>query len=176
MNDSLTEGYLRWLGSQIRDEEQHPRYLGLFEIMFQKEFEWTVHNDENRNGDGLELRAEYCYAHHIREGSLRRLGSHARFLEVLIGLSRRLKFAAGGDAPGWAWTLVTNLELHKMRDPMTHRKADKVNDILDTVIWRTYNPDGCGGFFPLAWPDDDQTRVELWYQMAAFIDELHPEH
>jgi hypothetical protein len=51
-----------------------------------------------------------------------------------------------------------------------------VEDILDTCIWRTYQPDGQGGFFPLAWPEEDQTKVELWYQIAAYIDELHPEH
>lgn len=176
MNDALTEGYFRWLSSQVRDEEATPSYGGLFNVMFQKEFEWTIPNDENRNGDGLDLRAEYCYANHIREGSLRSLGPRARFLEVLIGLSRRLKFAAGGTAQGWAWVLVTNLELHRMRDPMGPRRAEKADGILDTVIWRNYDPDGCGGFFPLAWPDEDQTRVELWYQMAAFIYELHPEH
>lgn len=176
MNDALTEGYLRWLGSQIRDADESPTYWGLFSVMFEKKFEWEVQNDENRNADGVELRAEYCYANHARQNALNPLGPNARFLEVLIALSRRMRFAAGGSAQQWAWLLICNLELQKLRDPLMPSKARKADDILDTVIWRRYNPDGCGGFFPLAWPDEDQTQKELWYQMAAYIGELHPEH
>lgn len=172
MSNPLTEDYLRWLASQIRDEEQSPTYWDLFSIMFEKDFEWKVHNDDNRLQDGLDLRAEYCYANRVRAGSLHFLGQ-ARFLEVLIGLSRRMAFTAGGDAQGWAWQFVINLELTRMSDPLTRRKSRKVNDILDTVIDRTYDPDGVGGFFPLTRPDEDQTQKELWYQMAAYIDEMH---
>jgi hypothetical protein len=175
MSNPLTEDYLRWLVPQIRDEEQSPTYWDLFRAMFEKEFEWQVPNDDNRLQDGLDLRAEYCYANHIRAGSLRKLGQ-ARFLEVLIGLSRRMSFAAGESAQGWAWQFVENLELTRMTDPLSRRKQHKVDEILDTVIWRTYTPDGVGGFFPLSWPDEDQTKKEIWYQMAAYIDELNPDH
>lgn len=174
MNNPLSEDYLRWLEPQVRDEQytQGQQYWGLLSIMFEKEFEWTVFNDDNRVQDGLDLRAEFCFANHIRADALKDLGQ-CSFLEVLIGLSRRLAFAAGGTANGWAWQLVTNIELHKMSDPLSRRKVRRIDDVLDTVIWRTYQPDGVGGFFPLAWPDEDQTQKELWYQMAAFIDELH---
>lgn len=173
MSNPLAEDYLRWLGPQIRDEDKTPTYWDLFGIMFEKEFEWKVPNDDNRLQDGVDLRAEYCYANHIRRGSLTRLGQ-ARFLEVLIGLSRRMSFNAGGTAQGWAWQFILNLELSRMTDPLLRGKQRKTDDILDTVIWRTYTPDGVGGFFPLAWPDEDQTQKELWYQMAAYIDEMHP--
>jgi hypothetical protein len=177
MTDSLAEEYLRWLAPQIRDEQytQDQEYWDLLSIMFEKEFEWLVPNDDNRLVDGLDLRAEFCFANHIHTNALESLGQ-CSFLEVLIGLSRRLAFAARGSAHGWAWQLIVNLELNEMSDPLTKRKVRKVDDILDTVIWRTYNPDGTGGFFPLAWPDEDQTKKELWYQMAAYIDELHPGH
>jgi hypothetical protein len=175
MSNPLTEDYLRWLGPQIRDEEKFPTYWDLFRIMFEKEFEWKIPNDHNRLEDGLDLRAEFCYANRIRAGSLRKLGQ-ARFLEVLIALSRRMSFAASGSAQGWAWQFVTNLELNRMSDPLTRRKFLKVNDSLDTVIQRTYTPDGVGGFFPLTRPDEDQTQKEIWYQMAAYIAELNPDH
>jgi|RhiMetStandDraft_4_1073278.scaffolds.fasta_scaffold10688_3 hypothetical protein len=175
MSNPLTEDYLRWLIPQIRDVEQSPTYWDLFRTMFEKEFEWFVPNDDNRLQDGLELREEYCHDNHIRYGSLNYLGP-ACFLEVLIGLSRRMEFAAGGSARGWAWHFVENLELSRMTDPLTRRKQRKVDEILDTAIHRTYTPDGVGGFFPLAWPDEDQTQKEIWYQMAAYINELNPDH
>lgn len=176
-NHPLAEDYLRWLASQIREEEKSKEYWDLFSIMFEKEFaeDWLVPNDGNRLVDGLDLRVEFAHAQHIRVDAMQNLGP-CSFLEVLIGLSRRLAFAAGGSAPGWARQLVMNLELDKMSDPLTRRKARQVDDILDNVIRRTYDPDGTGGFFPLAWADEDQTKKELWYQMAAYIDELHPEH
>lgn len=173
---SLSEDYLRWLEPQTREENDDPgrNYWGLLTIMYEKEFVWLVPNDDNRIVDGLDLRVEFCYSQHIRPDALKHLGP-CSFLEVLIGLSRRLSFTAGGSAPGWAWQLAINLELHKLFDPLSRRKQIRVHDILDTVIWRTYMPDGSGGFFPLAWPDDDQTKIEIWYQMANYVEEIHPE-
>jgi hypothetical protein len=175
MSDPLSEEYLRWLAPQIREEEDQVQYWDLVSLLYEKEFVWTVHHDDNRLADGMDLRIEYAYVAGVSRAQMKALGP-CSFLEVLIGLSRRLSFAAGGSAPVWAWIMLGNLGLHKMVDPLNRRKVRKVDDILDTVIGRTYNPDGVGGFFPLAWPDDDMTQVELWYQMAAYIEELHPEH
>lgn len=143
--------------------------------MFEKQFVWTVAYDDNRMADGLELRAEFAHENDLPVSIMERLGP-CSFLEVLIGLSKRLAFSAGGEAPGWAWQLLGNLELHRMTDPLRSAKERKAHELMDTCIWRTYRPDGQGGFFPLAWPDDDMTQVELWYQMSAYIAELHPEH
>jgi hypothetical protein len=59
-----------------------------------------------------------------------------------------------------------------MYDPLSRTKARRANAILDRVIRREYEPDGTGGFFPLQNPLEDQTQVEIWYQMAAYINEL----
>lgn len=177
-NDQLIEGYLRWLEPQLRDGRDNRGnkvYWDLLNLMFEKEFVVVNPMDENRAVDGCDLRVEFSREKRLRPNALEGLGS-CSFLEVLIGLSRRVAFAAGGTAPGWAWTLLDNLELLRMSDPLSRFKARKANEIVDAVIHRNYMPDGTGGFFPLAWPDDDQTRVELWYQMHAYISELHPEH
>lgn len=178
MSNPHTEDYFRWLTSLIRNGQdfQGRTYWDLLSIMFEKVFvDSPVPHDDNRIVDGLDLREDFCYEKRLRPHSLRNLGP-CSFLEVLIGLSRRVAFAAGGSAENWAWQLIVNLELDKMPDPITRNKVRKVNHILDTVIARTYAPDGSGGFFPLAWPDEDQTEKEIWYQMAAYIDEMHPEH
>lgn len=174
----LAEDYFRWLAPQIREEHDPNRtHWGLVQIMHEKEYaqDRLVHNDHNRLKDGLALRTRFCYAHHIHPGSLSDLGP-CSFLEVLIGLSHRMAFDLGGSPPGWAWCLVLNLELDKLADPVGERKASKIHTILDRCIHRDYAPDGFGGFFPLAWPNEDQRYVEIWYQMAAWINERHPEH
>src|SRR4051794_4815674 len=177
MSNPLAEDYLRWLAPQIREDQyaQDGSYWDLLSIMFETPFREFVPNDDNRVQDGLDLRGEFCYAQHIRVDALKNLGP-CSFLEVLIGLSRRLSFAAGGTSQGWAWQLIVNLEWDRMSDPLTRRKVRKVDRILDTVMDRTYLPDGYGGFFPLTEPDEDQTQKELWYQMAAYISEIRPDY
>jgi hypothetical protein len=169
MSDSVTEVYLGWLGSQVLIDNGKS-YEHLLRILLEKEFVWLIPNDDNRIADGIEVRQE-----HARE-----TGCHydapCGVLEVMIGLSRRLEFMAGGDAVGWAWQLICNLDLQRMSDPIGRRKAIKVEEILQTLVWRNYDPDGSGGFFPLAWPTEDQTKVEVWYQMAAYVEEIHPEY
>jgi hypothetical protein len=174
-NDSLAEAYFRWLMNKVQ-EDGHRRstYWDLFRILHDTEFVWIIPNDDNRIMDGKDLRVEFFHERKIR-GNPERFGPIS-VLEVLVGLSRRLAWLADGSAEGWAWQLICNLELHKFRDPLSKRRVRAVEDILYALIWRTYDPDGVGGFFPLAWPTDDQRHIEVWYQMHAYVMEIHPEY
>ncbi len=172
------EDYILWLGAQLRDEYDNSgkTYDDLIKVMFEKPFTCVIPMDENRMMDGMDLRVDFARIEHIRPTLMPMLGP-CSFLEVLIGLSRRMAFIAGGQAPGWAWQLLCNIELNRMSDPLTRGKHRKAQEIMDTVIWRKYDPDGTGGFFPLTHSDNgDQTQIELWYQMNAYIAELHSEH
>jgi CRISPR/Cas system-associated protein Cas10 (large subunit of type III CRISPR-Cas system) len=143
------------------------------EIMYEKEFVWIVANDDNRIQDGRDLRNSYLDT--IKVEDRRDYKSMHRdpvsFLEVLVALSKRVAFIVSGNPNEWAWKLIENLGLHRMYDQLTERKADRIHEVLDAVIWRTYEVDGNGGFFPLILPNRDQTEVEIWYQMSAYIEE-----
>lgn len=171
----LPEDYLRWLEPQLQDENPDRSYWELLNLMFERSFDVVIDMDANRVHDGLDLRVNFAREHRYRLEIMQPLGA-GTFLEVLIGLSRRMAFQAGGQAPGWAWILMENLGLHRMTDPLSQQKRRKAQEIMEVAINRNYAPDGNGGFFPLSWPDEDQTRVQLWYQMSAYIEELHPEH
>jgi len=170
MSNDLHETYLDFLESQVREERKDKNsYRDLINIMFAKEFVWLVPNDDNRIGDGLEVRSQWF-------DTIVVIGlDWCSFLEVIVGLSRRMELITDESAEGWGWQLITNLGLDKMRDPLSQYKTRKANDILDAAIWRNYNPDGSGGFFPLLHPKDDQREIELWYQMNAYIKEMNPE-
>ena len=142
--------------------------------MHEKEFIWVVDRDDNRVADGCDLRIEFLHENEAR-GTKKDFGPPS-VLEMVVGLSRRVAWEAGGEAEGWAWQLLVNLELEKMHDPLSNRKARKADEIMEALIWRTYSPDGAGGFFPLAWPDNDQTKIEIWAQMHAYVREIHPEY
>jgi len=167
--ESTEEEYFQWLVSQIQiaQSDNRPKtYHELFERLHNKEFVWIIPNDDNRVADGFDLRAEFLR------------GSHYTFpfgvsvLEVIVALSRRLEFNAEGPAREWAWQLIKNLRLHKMADPLSFQKGRRIDEILDRLIWRTYKPNGVGGFFPLKDTDEDQTKIEIWYQMSAYIIDL----
>jgi hypothetical protein len=170
---AIRHHYFEWLTLQVGDESVtniHP----LCTIMHQKEFVWFVANDDNRLQDGLDLRLEFLYEFYDPTMMHALRLAHVSFLEVLIGLSHRLDFQRSGGADIWAWVLLEHLGLDKYRGRMTTQKREEIEEILDRVIWRTYEPDGSGGFFPLAWPEQDQRKVEIWYQMMAWIGEQHP--
>lgn len=163
MNPLLNNRYFRWLISQIQIPNDNS-YLYLFERMHNLEFIWTIPNDDNRIQDALDLRKEF---EEENPGELKL--SFVSLFEILICLSRRLEFTAGGSAPEWAWQLLDNLNLIKMSDPVSGFDISRIDDILYTLVWRTYNENGEGGFFPLKNPKEDQTKVEIWYQMNAYV-------
>ena len=171
--ESLKEAYFHWLVYQVGEHERmRYTYWDVLRLMHDKEFVWIVSNDDNRMVDAMDLRVEFIREHRTREQYTQDHFGFCTVLEVMIGISRRLSFAVNDDAEVWAFVLLKNLGFKTAIDPLSHRKSRQINNRLDNLVWRNYNPDGSGGFFPLRNPMDDQTRVEIWYQMAAYINEM----
>lgn len=160
--------YFLWLIAQIGIPQRNRNtYNDLFMRLYETEFVWIVPHDDNRLQDGLELRREF-------NGRKRGINEMpCSLLEVLIGLSRRVAWTTDRSAEYWAWQLLDNLRLTKSSDPLTGRKAERVEETLEALIWRTYDRDGNGGFFPLNYPRDDQTKREIWDQMNAYVNEMN---
>lgn len=168
----LDELYFLWLYRQVAVEDQRDlsrSYLKLLRKLFTKEFIWIVPNDDNRREDGRDLRSEFLEEEHISDVDLNWLHLGCSMLELLIGLARRLSFQAEGEPNSWFWTLIENVELERFNDNV-RLPHDRIDQILERIIWRTYQPDGLGGLFPLnQWNGIDQREVELWYQMHSYI-------
>lgn len=170
MNKPLDELYLTWLYGQIGDPDA-PRsnrtYWKLSRAMFTKEFVWFIPNDDNRVEDGRFLREEFIEDLDLDDVDPDWMHLGCSMLEMLVSLSRRLSFIGEGEPRDWFWHLIDNLDLrYSDRGPFP---KDKVEEVLDNVIWRTYQPDGRGGLFPLQHPRKDQRDIELWYQMSAYL-------
>lgn len=174
MTSQLDNKYFEWLTDQIAVQygiENGNSYVELLTLFHEKEFVWIILNDDNRVMDGLDIRQEFIDefqcgvpAHNV--------GMGASFLEVLLGLSRRLAFNAEGEPQTWAWQLIDNIGLNNESDPLIEEDLDRIDGHLDTIIWRRYKRDGWGGFFPLIHTPNDQRAVELWYQMMEYINEM----
>ena len=91
-------------------------------------------------------------------------------LEMLIALARRVSFESYSTATDWFWCMIQNLELGKYTDDIYEVSImEEVEEALKNLNARNYGADGSGGLFPLRKPAMDQRRVEIWYQMQAYL-------
>ena len=169
---TLDDPYLAWLYKQvavrsIKERDPSRTHWDLFRQLYSIEFVWIVDRDDNRAEDGRALRYEWddSIDEHIPNWWFMRGCS---FLEMLIGLSRHLAFEGDGEPHLWFWHLLDNIDLVRCND-----RADvdprEIAEIVQTVIWRTYDRNGQGGLFPLKRPRRDQRKAELWFQMSDYL-------
>lgn len=165
---TLDDQYLEWLYDQaIVRTHRGATYWKLLRQMFQTEFSWFVPNDGNRAEDGRDLRKEWA----DREGrdlDGAWLDLPCSFLEMLVALARRMCFEADLTPEHWFWCLLENLGFESYHDGSGYSR-NFVTKRMRVVMDRMYDHMGNGGLFPLRNPQEDQRKVELWYQMSAYL-------
>ncbi len=168
----LDELYLNWLYSQVGDvRRRNPRktFWSILRLLYVTQFIWMIPNDDNRVEDGKNLRYEFLHENQINTVDRNWMQLPCSFLEMLVALSRRLAFEADGETADWFWHLMGTLDLIKYNDGV-QIPHEQVEDILNRVMYRTYRVDGHGGLFPLKNNHGlDQTKVEIWYQLNAYL-------
>ena len=170
MSEPLDELYFTWLCRQVgEDSSANPSrtYWRMLKGLYTKEFVYLIPNDDNRAADGKDLRREFArdLSIDIDPGWM---GLGCSMFELMIGLARDLSELTEEDIQNEFWELVENLNLEQYHDNVPI-PPNRVSDVLDEVIWRTYRRNGRGGLFPLKGrPAQDQTKVELWYQLNAY--------
>jgi hypothetical protein len=169
---SVDEEYFNWLYKQVwRASDPLPERSNrlLAEQLHTKPFRWYVDNDDNRAADGVELRLRF-----LDETKKRAprdwLELDCSVLEMIIALAGRTAFNSYGTTDEWAAQLLTNLGILRFTDAVyNHVVMNEVDEVLETLLDRTYSPDGVGGLFPLRMSRLDQRRVELWNQMQSYV-------
>lgn len=166
----MREEYFNWLYSLVCPKG-YPgsSYFFLLKALHRKEFYSLVPNDDNRGEDGKALRYQFEYS------EIPWFKGPCTMLEMLVALSDRLgqQFVdTQFDRPAhmWFWEMMENLGLKDFTDEQFVRSNGEsiVDNILDTLLERTYDFHGNGGIFPLNCTDVDQRNVEIWYQMARY--------
>jgi hypothetical protein len=145
-------------------------------VLNSTEFIASVANDNNRASDGLELRDKFYKdrldpRHHILTGP-------CTLLELLIALAEKMDFLIcnGRDKSKvdvYFWKFIKNLGLepYSEEDPNAENYQELNDNRITRFLSRSYLKTGKGGLFPLRKPAEDQRNIELWYQMAAYLDE-----
>lgn len=171
--EPLDELYFKWLYRQVAPVSlKNPRrtYWNLLHELYTKPYAWFVANDDNRMEDGKDLRAKFLSENDIEEPDEEWMALECSVLEMLVAFSERVAYIDLDEQPAswWFWHFMDNLGLRSYVD--AEPDADgRIDEILNRLIWRNYEPNGEGGLFPLANPQDDQRKVELWYQANAYL-------
>ena len=164
-------GYFRWLLDTVMYEEMKRSgrsYLYLLKHMRSVQFTWSIDKDVNRAEDGKYLR----YTYQEISGQSGEIKGACNFLEMCIALATRMNddiFDADPTArpARWFWIMMENCGLDRYTDEFYDE--DDVDKIIERIIKRQYTRTGKGGFFPLKSVTKDQRKVEIWYQMQAYI-------
>ena len=168
----LDDRYLEWLYSHygaVRFRSPSQSYWKLSRLLYSREFVWFIANDDNRLADGLDLRVEFMNVTGSEPDELWS-GLGCSTLEVLVALAKRGEFETSEALSVWMHRFFENLNLSWCTDAAWSPETEEhVTEVLDALIFRTYDSTGAGGLFPLRRPHQNQTRVELWSQMAAYI-------
>lgn len=171
--------YFRWLCKRVYRRSEY-NYRWLLQLLNNREFYWSVPNDDDRLKDGLTLREIYADTHPSFLPVDR--SEPCSILEVLIALADRIEYILADDAKGdrtakWFWMMIKNLGLEQFHDSSfdDQRTHTTINYILTQFVNRTYDRQGHGSLFPSKKPDKNLARVEIWYQMMAYLDENYAE-
>lgn len=171
MNEPIDEVYLIWLYSlvgSVKTRSRSKSYWALMRKLYTTEFVWFIPNDDNRIEDGRDLRYEFILETDLQDVDQDWLEFGCSVLEMLVSVARRLSFETESPTKAWFWHLLENLQLHDYNDAR-ELNVDLVDEILTRLVWRTYLPNGMGGLFPLKRPEQDQTQIEIWYQLCAYV-------
>ena len=175
--------YFDWLCNKIHLADVTGNYNQLVRALFNTKYKAIISNDINRHDDGIALRERFADELDKRAADYNDLKHPpCSMLEMLIALADRIDRMLADEccedqSYRWFWEMIRNLGLDQYTDEeyMDYGGLYGIDTILLRVIERTYAKDGSGGLFPLKRPDNDQRKLELWYQMNAYLLENYPE-
>jgi len=161
--------YFKWLCVEATGPD-YPFYSHLLRVMHDVSFLYFVDHDRNRLYEALELRREFTGEEYV---DLYTEEPRVSMLELVLSLAIKcndMTFEYYGDVTYWFKQLLSNCGLDKFVG--VNRNEEVVRDILNRIIHRRYDRNGVVGLFPLNNTEFDQRKVEIWYQMNAYLNEF----
>lgn len=166
MSEPIENEYFNWLCAKA-SPRGGVNHIGILRVLHSRPFEFFIPGDRNRAEDGCELKVDF--RREIRcEGDPAWFSEPCSILEMLVAFSRRAAFQTDISDHDWFWEFMTNLGLNEYRR-VSVSDEPYIQEILNVFMYRTYDPSGHGGMFPLHNPMHDQREVELWYQFYEYL-------
>lgn len=169
------DGYMDWIIAQVCDGEWEDmaqrRYL--FDALDREKFFPACARDENRAEDGANLRQRYLQETGEDAGRGQRRCS---MLEMLAALALRceeslmIDLDVGRRVGRWFFPMLEN-----MAEPLEHGIFGSPYTVMMAcrrLCNRDYAADGKGGLFYIPGFQGDMRKMEIWYQMQAYLNYL----
>ena len=179
-SDILINEYFEWLCKMVCGDNDNLRkaYSKLLRYLHERDFEYTIEMDSNREADGMDLRYRFGRIHGYEDPLIASYLDNrpCSILEMMVALADRCEVHIMddpdvGDRTGkWFWDMIFNLGLINMGDK--YYNQIKVSKIIDTFLNREYERDGKGGLFVIHNSKCDLRTVEIWCQMCWYLNEL----
>ena len=175
--DQIRNEYFDWMINLV-NANRRPKeisYIKLLEYLHNTEFTYLILRDRNRAEDGVDLR--------YRFGLIRKhpeypeyLSGPSSVLEMMIALAIRCEEcimddpAYGNRTSQWFWGMIVSLGLGGMTDAIFDR--DYVEECLTRFLNREYERNGKGGLFTVKGTRRDMRKMEIWYQLNAYLNSI----
>lgn len=182
MSSSIKQEYDNWIIGLATDWcSYYGAYGKLMEFLHSIPFRSTaqIPLDSNRGSDGKDLRLrftermpEYNYNH----AYLYLMDYDATMLEVMVALAIRCEENImheddlGDRSYEWFYGMLCSSGLDDCYD--FNFNEEEARQIVTRILERKYSKNGKGGLFTLSNPPKDLRKVEIWYQLLWYLDEV----
>lgn len=174
--NAIIDEYFEWLSYVVCGEryEGEVSYRKLLMHLHEIEFTYILPMDENRAGNGINLR--YRWALDIDEDTdyiLDVLDGPCSVLEMMVALALHCEENImddpmyGNRTGQWFWGMVNNLGLGAMYDKLYDERY--VDEVITRFLNREYERDGRGGLFTIKNCKYDLRDVEIWHQLSWYL-------
>lgn len=165
--------YFQWLCDIIRMSDSNM----LLEFLYNTPYIPYFKMDENRAGDGKELRTSYMLnvlspdeAFHYEVPN-----NPCNMLEMLIALATRMENTAEDPAYGdrtkqWFWDMVVTMGLGEMVDSEFDPRY--VSAVIERFLNNAYAPNGKGGLFYVEENKRDMRKLDVWMQANIYLNHV----
>lgn len=147
-------------------------YRGLASAWDELDFAWYIPEDGDKAEQALRVRDEYAYEFDCdipRQGPV-------TFLELFVSLTDTLTAMVYQDRPDFTRSILMSMGVSDATDSLL-LGADlyaRALDSAETVMYRTYQPNGAGGLFTV--PGANLLEVPLRDQMIIWSNHYDPYH
>ena len=175
----ITGRYFDWLHERVCGDWE-PRGLSshrLLMFLYDQDFIPACEMDECRGEDGLNLRYRFAQEMGIPYRDIQKAfdGVPCSMLEMMVALAIRIEehimedSSAGNRVGQWFWNMVVSLGLVAMDDSRFDER--RAMGVMERFNARDYQPNGAGGLFTVMHPKEDMRRIDIWYQLMAYLNE-----
>ena len=170
----LENAYYNWLITTHITKLNN--YSVLLRSLYETPFRVMLLMDENRVGDGLDMRNRFVYQLNLNPADREFLKQYrpCSVLEIMIGLAQRFdeEYTTQYDDEDSIGILIMKMIESLGLQSYDDQHFDQYGfvQVINNFLNRTYFPDGRGSLFYIPGITTDMRQIEIWRQMMMYYE------